>query len=343
MHVTAWVIFFIIPGIMNSEPNPRPGMHFPPPAPAFHSDGFWLAFSTLKNLLLIPLFYLNTLYLLPKLLPKQRYGLLVLVEVTLALLQYGYTRLASEIVFPGTHGGPVRYYGVLAYLIVLSITFGLYYFKEAARTERLRKERETASLETELQFLRWQISPHFLFNALNNMVSLARKKSDILEPMLINLSGLMRYMLYETAGTRVSLKKEAQYLESYISLQSIRFDGVELDVRMDVPDTSECYVEPMLLIPFVENAFKHGIDGITSPVIRIRLSVQDSELLFLVSNRCAPAPAAAHDDAHGLGLANVAKRLDLLYEGRHTLAIEQDDWFTVSLKIALPPCFDASP
>lgn len=321
-----------MPGINNPLPGPgRPGMFHPQP----HTYAFWLAFSTLKNLLLLPLFYLHVFWLLPKFLSAKRYAALVLVEVLTAALIFAWTQGASAIVFPGTNGGPNRYASVVAYLIVLSVAFGYHSYREAARIERLRKEQETESLKSELQFLRWQISPHFLFNALNNLVSLARKKSNLIEPMLINLSGLMRYMLYETSETVVTLRKEAQYLESYIRLQSIRYDNVLLETDINIPEAPDYYIEPMLLIPFVENAFKHGIDGIENPLIAISLQMTNSILHFSVNNRCAQTQAAPRDDASGVGLANVCKRLELLYKDRHTLHIKQTDRFEVSLKISL--------
>jgi len=257
------------------------------------------------------------------------------IEIGAAALQYGYTTALSWLFMSGPPGGPGHIIPVLIYLIILSAAFGYYSFNESARIEQLQKERETEALKSELQFLRWQISPHFLFNALNNMVALARKKSDKLEPMLINLSGIMRYILYETDETRVTLQKEAQYLDSFIRLQSLRYDDVLIDERIEVPEQPEYYVEPMLLIPFVENAFKHGIDMIESPEIHIRLAVEGNELQFSVANKYLAGKTHLRDDAHGVGLVNVEKRLELLYENRHSLVTEINGWYTISLKIQL--------
>ncbi len=337
-HIVAWALFFVLPGINNPMPDPggtHGGMQRYHPPPAAHTDLFWLAFSTLKNMPLLPLLYLNVLYLLPGLMRAGRYRLLAVVEIVLAMAIFGWTQAMSGLVFPGTNGGPHKYASVVAYLIVLSAAFAYHSYSEALRVEKTRKERETEALKTELQFLRWQISPHFLFNALNNMVALARKKSDALEPMLISLSGMMRYMLYETSESVVSLLKEAQYLRSFIALQSIRYEGVRIETHIEVSELTDYHIEPMLLIPFVENAFKHGIDGVEAPLIGIRLRVEEGTLLFSVHNKCCDTKPAPHDDAHGLGLANVRKRLALLYEGRHTLSIETGENFIVSLKIAL--------
>lgn len=286
-------------------------------------------------MVLIPAFYLNTAYLLPKYGKKRRLLLLAFAELTIALLIFGYTQAVSEAFFPGAAGGPNRFAGLLGFAIVFSAAFAYDSYRKAARTEQKSREQQTEALQSELQFLRWQISPHFLFNALNNMVALARKKSDLLEPMLINMSGLMRYMLYDTAASVVTLRKEARYLESYIRLQSIRYDNVELNVQLDVNTQPDYFIEPMLLIPFVENAFKHGIDGVEAPAIWIEMQSAGGQLLFTVRNTLPAVEVGLQEKARGIGLANVKKRLQLLYPDRHTLEVVQDAYFTVSLTIAL--------
>src|ERR1700749_39736 len=118
--------------------------------------------------------------------------------------------------------------------------------------------KENTHLRTELSFLRSQINPHFLFNILNSLTSLARKKSDQLEPSIISLSQLMRYMLYDSSDNKVPLAKEMEYLESYINLQKLRFGAdLKVDVTFSI-NNDDCLVEPMLFIPMVENAFKYG-------------------------------------------------------------------------------------
>jgi LytS/YehU family sensor histidine kinase len=203
--------------------------------------------------------------------------------------------------------------------------------KEAQRS----RERETENLKTELSFLRSQVSPHFMFNIMNNMVSLARKKSDMLEPSLIKLSSLLRYMLYET-DERVPLQKEIEYLQSYIDLQQQRF-GNKLTIKacMEKPD-GNYEIEPMLLIPFVENAFKHGTGLIENPEIDVELKIERNVLTFLVRNRFDNTSNEVKDKSSGIGLANVQRRLALLYRDKHSLLItKQNNWFVASLQIML--------
>jgi LytS/YehU family sensor histidine kinase len=168
------------------------------------------------------------------------------------------------------------------------------------------------------------------------MVALARKKSDLLEPSLIKLSALMRYMLYETDEQKVPLEKEVEYIQSYIDLQRQRF-GKNLTVNAcfaNIDSAEE--IEPMLLIPFVENAFKHGTGMIENPEINITLKEKDCILNFSVSNKFSAAINDIKDKSSGIGLYNVKRRLNLLYGKNHALHInDKDGWFTVSLHINL--------
>jgi len=171
---------------------------------------------------------------------------------------------------------------------------------------------------------------------LNNMVALARKKSDLLEPSLIKLSALMRYMLYETDGEKVSLEKEVEYLQSYIDLQQQRFGSkLELLVNLDA-GKAPVYIEPMLLIPFVENAFKHGTGIIEHPKIEVHLKVLENKLYFFVCNKFMLNQLEPKDKTSGIGLVNVKRRLELLYPNMHQLELlQKDSLFTATLNLNL--------
>jgi two-component system, LytTR family, sensor kinase len=208
---------------------------------------------------------------------------------------------------------------------------------EKVRVEKLQKENEAVKLAMELQLLRSQISPHFLFNILTNLVSLARKRSGDLETSLLMLSGLMRYMLYD-ANKRISLQQEIEYLESYVELQKLRFGrDVKIVFNIELSQPGADYnIEPMLLIPFVENAFKHGTDYADQPIIDINLAVRDGKLVFLVKNNYEEGTAASKDETSGIGLNNVRSRLTLLYPDRHELSIQTDNnLFNVNLTLQL--------
>jgi LytS/YehU family sensor histidine kinase len=184
-------------------------------------------------------------------------------------------------------------------MIASSTAFRL--IRDKVKNDRLTNEKENESLKTELAFLRSQVSPHFMFNVLNNMVALARKKSDALEPSLIKLSSLLRYMLYETDEEKVLLEKEIEYLQSYIDLQVQRFGSkVRVNVSMEQFD-KPYFIEPMLLIPFVENAFKHGTGLVQNAEINIELKANNNVLNFVVTNQHDNSSLEIKDKTSGIG------------------------------------------
>jgi LytS/YehU family sensor histidine kinase len=237
-----------------------------------------------------------------------------------------------------------RRFNILAFLdfnivlFILDTAASLAYrtIADKFQEENLEKERQKENMKTELSFLRSQISPHFMFNVLNNIVALVRLKSEKLEPTIFKLSALMRYMLYQSDEKKVPLKREVEYLQSYIDLQQLRFgDKVTVNVEIDVPD-GQLEIEPMLLIPFVENAFKHGTTYIASPQIDMELTVRNRQLYFLISNKYSNNTDETKDETSGIGLANVKRRLKLLYGTDHEMMIlEKDGWFSVSLQLKL--------
>jgi two-component system LytT family sensor kinase len=226
---------------------------------------------------------------------------------------------------------------ILSSLVAILCSFCYRVILDNRANQQMVKERENVNLQSELTFLRSQISPHFMFNILNNLVSLARKKSDDLEPSLINLSQLMRYMLYESDDNKVFLSKELEYLNSYINLQLLRF-GSKVKVNLETSGNLDRHtIEPMLLIPFVENAVKHGTGMIEHPVIDISIAVNDAknELHFKVDNAISPLDASK-DGNSGIGIVNVRRRLAILYPNKHQLYIEnQNNTFIVNLYITL--------
>ena len=192
-------------------------------------------------------------------------------------------------------------------------------------------------LEMELKFLRSQISPHFLLNILTNLVSLARKKSENLESSLLMLSGLMRYMLYD-ADKKISLQQEVEYLESFVSLQKLRFErDVKIMFNIELsPEQRNYCIEPMLLIPFIENAFKHGTGYVDHPAIDIDLTANNGDLFFRVKNKFDQETDTTKDEMSGIGLNNVRSRLALLYPEKHNLVIQNNkNMFNITLTLKL--------
>jgi LytS/YehU family sensor histidine kinase len=184
-----------------------------------------------------------------------------------------------------------------------------------------------------------------MLNVLNSMALLARKKSDLLEPVLMELARLMNYMLYDAANERISLEDEIGYLRAYIDLQLLRF-GSDVKVRFNVPQqlNGSC-IEPMLLIPLVENAFKHGIGLVDDPVIFIDIVTEGhGQLRMTVKNKYNPRVRQEAARPSGIGLANLTKRLELIYPGEfrlektdslHIDVAEEENWFIITLNIPL--------
>lgn len=325
LHVLIWSVLLLLPYIVSSA------------ASDYRIGSFPGLFFTLCGVIHMAIFYIHALVLYPRLWNKQYWWLYFPAVLLLIGASFPLKYAIMAQWFPTVLRDMATYKFVFA-PSVGSYIISLIYCKvvDRIRAERMQKDKQAEQLSSELKFLRSQVSPHFLFNVLTNLVSLARKKSDQLEPALIMLSDLMRYMLYDTTGKKVLLSKEIAYLKSYIALQQLRFgNDVAINSHIDA-DAAHYTIEPMLLIPFVENAFKHGTGYTQQPEINIRLSVTNDILTFEVQNQFDNDPAASKDENSGIGLANVKSRLDLLYPGHHRLTIRnQPPVFHITLILKL--------
>lgn len=284
------------------------------------------------TMLQVAAFYFNAYVLYPRLLLRKKitqYILsVVITSVLVALLPH-----VVEIL----RGNEVPNFFVH---LVIKVFIGLFvmaaatayrFILDVIKQQNILQE----NLSMELSFLRSQVSPHFMFNALNSMVSLARKKSDKLEPALLKMSDLMHYMLYDSDEDKVNLQREVEYIRSYIDLQTLRFgNSVKILFMVNVPK-DHC-IEPMLLIPLIENAFKHGAAIAEEPEISIDLQSNEKEIMLSVSNKTALMNIVTADRVKGIGLNNLERRLKILYPDNHQLTTDRKgDWFHASLKIAV--------
>jgi LytS/YehU family sensor histidine kinase len=195
--------------------------------------------------------------------------------------------------------------------------------------EKTVLQTQVSTKSAELASLRAQINPHFLFNALNSLYATALKEnSEKTADGIQKLGDMMRFMLQENNRERIPLSKEIEYLHNYIQLQRMRLDeshGIEIRVTIQEPDR-DIYLAPMMLIPFVENAFKHGISLRKPSWIYVTLTLDATRLYFKVHNSLHARHANdPEEDKSGVGLNNVQKRLELIYPGRHELTIQQSD------------------
>lgn len=205
-----------------------------------------------------------------------------------------------------------------------------------ARVRDQQQQMALGKVSAELAMLKLQVSPHFLFNTLNNIRWLARKKADQTEEAVVKLSQLLRYMLYQAQRDHVPLTQEIEHLHHYIDLQQMRLnDRQTVDFEVEGP-VNGLLIEPLLFIPFVENAFKYGLHGQEASQIHIRLQVSKTTLSFSVENPLFAASGASSEDS-GIGIANVKQRLALHYPGRHTLEYgAKGGQFSVRIVLQLP-------
>jgi two-component system LytT family sensor kinase len=333
IHIFIWAGCLSIPVLifnnaLSGQPDPSKNEYFGLP-------------EIVSYLCFISFFYFNAYYLLPNLFFKKKI-IPFLFLVILIIITIGTTNaLLSQIYSPQIPPRPFiklfinRSFTAIANL-ALSTSYRL--ILENFKRERELKEMEKEKIMSELSFLRSQISPHFIFNILNSIVSLVRKKSDQAEPVLIELSSLMRYMLYESDAEKVSIKTVETYMTSYINLQKMRFgDDVKIDFIIVHNSEKDIFVEPMLFIPLVENAFKHGIGIIENPEIKVLFSINQNDLKIEVSNNYNLETVNPKDTKSGIGLNNLRRRLDLLYPEKHKLELYQkNNKFVANLKIEIP-------
>jgi two-component system LytT family sensor kinase len=289
----------------------------------------------------ISLFYLNYLVYIPAFLDKKRYWLYAMViAITIILFglgKYGIGTLFRQdvLVQMGVPVGFWRYFRstVIASLVFIFLSIVLKFTIDWFLNERIQRDLENQRLSAELSFLRSQINPHFLFNSLNSIYSLAYQRSETTPEAILKLSEIMRYMLYECNDNKVALAKELQYLQNYIDLQKIRFGkNSYIDFKVN-GKIGEQQIVPLLLIAFIENAFKHGIANDPSSPIRLLADVDQEHLHFYSQNK---KHNNNRDTLGGIGLNNVRRRLDLLYPGKYTLSIiDNADTYTCELSLAL--------
>lgn len=322
LHIAFWCML-LLPALFYK---------FNSPAGNF-SDNFTYRMLT-NNFLLICIFYLNAYYLFPIIFKKRNWVIYFILLVLTLTVAFFISKYVETDIFPSKKKWNKSVIpSLFGYIFIVGISCSYRIIIDYFDNQKLRKEKETESLKTELSFLRSQVSPHFMFNVLNNLVSLARKKSDKMEPALLQLSALLRYMLYEGNESKIAIAQEIGYLQGYIDLQKLRFgDDVEVSFRV-VGDTSSFLLEPMILIPFVENAFKHGMGTLENPQIDIKLIVYDEYIVFEIENDIAPS-TDTKDNSSGIGLINTKRRLELLYQEAHELSIQQiNGKYKVLLKI----------
>ncbi len=277
------------------------------------------------------MFYINYLILIPNVIQTRQkpwlYVIFLLALVAIVIvIKFGIALAYPEILLEYTVNKVKKSLSYNIFLIRIVFSTGslvvisslLKFTVDWFANIKISRSLETEKKDMELQFLKSQLNPHFLFNSLNNIYSLAYQKSDKTADAILKLSEIMRYMIYESNDSWVNLSKEIAYLQSYIELQKLRFkDGAAVEMTINGEIDGQ-HIVPLILISFVENAFKHGIANDAKDPIRINIIANQKILHFSVTNK---KNTANKDGMGGVGLNNVERRLQLLYPDRFKLNI----------------------
>jgi len=295
------------------------------------------------GLINIAIFYFNYLFILPTFLNRKKYWWCAIVMIALVLVssfvKCGLAYYFYDIIIKRDSGKHIMafwdYFMSAAFMgsLFIFLSAVLKFVTDWFLNEKIKTNLENEKLLSELAFLKSQINPHFLFNSLNNIYSLAYQKSDKTPEAILKLSEIMRYMLYESNEDKVALVDEIRYLENYIELQKLRFKDSSYIKFEIIGDAKAQKITPLVLISFVENAFKHGIATDKEVPISILLHIEHGKLFFKTVNKKSNLNK---DDTGGIGLQNVRRRLDLLYKDQYELHIEdKNDVYNCELVLNL--------
>ena len=272
---------------------------------------------------LLGVVYLNLYYLIPKYLPNEFVKYTILLALICAFIA-PITLALHSLFIPGkaSMSNTIVFFLMIFFLTGTSTVMKI--TKNWFQEQQQSIAREKASMQTELKFLKSQINPHFLFNTLNNLYALTLKKSDKAPEIVIKLSEMMRYMLYECNEKRVPLRKEIKYLKNYMDLEKLR-QGERANITFDSQGSIEDQkIAPLMFIPFLENSFKHGVNNrLDKGYVKTHIKVDRNKLIFdIINSKPPPSPNPSVRKVGGIGLMNVKRRLNLIYPDAHVLNIE---------------------
>jgi|WetSurMetagenome_2_1015567.scaffolds.fasta_scaffold03493_5 two-component system, LytTR family, sensor kinase len=344
LHIMGWIILFILPQILiigDSFLDTRSMMI--------------IFYNTAVSAII---FYVNYLWLIPKLLGRRRGLWYFSTAIAFLILMQFISREGFRQFFPPTveekknfnreqveerkdhKNGPkfgrfAIYNFYITSILVSGFALGLRYGEASREREKEIKELEQAKLNSELSMLKNQVSPHFFFNTLNNIYSLIEINKEDAQASVLNLSKMMRYMLYDSEHGNTRLKSEIEFMKNYIDLMKLRLSN-RVTLTVDFPEHfDDVDIPPLLFISFIENAFKHGVSYQGKSFINISLVAEGSVITFIVQNSVAKGHSGdAPGVESGIGLENVRKRLTLLFGDNYDLSIEEkESVYSVTLKL----------
>lgn len=362
IHIAVWICFFALPYIFSPRPKDITDV----------LNKHIVTVFIVINLFLLAFYYLNTIILIPQFLFKKK-RILYVLSVAICFTAFVYVPREITYIINGTNEETIRieklqglkqkrdkeldslsnnqqtkftnkkaanvafrYFpgSFVVFLLVLTVGICTSVFDQWKIAQQNKEHIEREKLNTELSFLKSQVNPHFFFNTLNNIYSLAVVQSDKTANAVLKLSSIMRYILTETQTDKVALENEIQFIKNYIDLQLVRLTD-KVDVKLDVQGNIEPKnITPLLFIPFVENAFKYGVSTKDNSTINIQFSVENNTIHFKVMNTIVQKENVF--DTTGIGITNVKRRLDLSYPEKYQLKVEEkNNQFVVELSIDL--------
>lgn len=333
IHFLYWTLFVFIGSLVFS-----------------YRQDFPYYFFLLNFLVHLPVFLVFTYgviyYLVPSVLLKRKY-ILFFVELILAAGACAFLRIfiskyvyyaffIPEVLHPKEWISIDIYFLNLIWIFAPAILFAMFkYYRNWMNSQMIANEAERKHLASELQVLKAQLNPHFLFNTFNNLYVLALQKSDQTPAVISKMSDLFHYVLYECNSIEVPLSKEIKLITDYIQLEELRYsERLSITFEKDI-DQEDCLIPPMMLYTFVENCFKHGCSNDPGlPWINLKIKVRDDKFEFEASNSTPPADRAHNGSSGGVGLSNIKRRLELIYPKSHQLILKKEDCkFFVRLQI----------
>lgn len=334
IHFVFWIVFVLMGSFIFS-----------------YQQNFPYQFFLLNFLVHLPLFMLFTYgviyFVVPRFLLKQKYWhffvILILSTSIAALLRaivsrYVYFALfIPEILYPNEWINVDIFFINVFWMIGPTIVFAMFkYYRDWLNSQALANESERKQLVSELQVLKAQLNPHFLFNTFNNLYVLALQKSDKTPEIISKISDLFHYVLYECNSEEISVEKEIKLISDYIQLEQLRYsDRLSISFKKEI-DNPECLIPPMMLYTFVENCFKHGCSNdLGSPWIKLLIRVKGNRFEFEASNSIPNATSTSDEIVEGVGLSNIKRRLKLIYPKDHVLEINRKaNEFHIRLEIS---------
>jgi len=292
-----------------------------------------LFYLSITNISIILFYLINVIWLIPHFILERKYlqyTLFLMVFMGIFVwLQHYFREVPLELVHKAAvsskpHHAPFFFFmpSLLRFLMIMGLGTSIELILQFERDKKKYEELEKQKIIKELNFLKNQLNPHFLFNALNNIYSLARKKSEDTTPAILLLSDMLRYVLYESGKNKVTLGQEVTFIKNYINLEKLKYSPENAPkIKYSFLVDNEAYpIEPLLFITLIENAFKHGISYLSPSFIMIAIKENDKEIMFSVINSVGRQKDEVYTNINpeGVGIENLRKRMQLLYPGKHS-------------------------